>query len=79
LTKPRHWRRAKLRLVKVKQADGTAFTGRVGTAGEDSVELLVDGSVRRVTYAEVAHAVVEVEFKDPPVADVELLEGRESR
>jgi ribosome maturation factor RimP len=79
LTKPRHWRRAKLRLVKVKQADGTRFTGRVGRADEDGVELLVEDAVRRVTYAEVAHAVVEVEFKDPPAEDIELLEGRESR
>jgi ribosome maturation factor RimP len=79
LTKPRHWRRAKLRLVAVKQADGTRFTGRVGTAGEDAVDLLVDGEVRRMRYADLAHAVVEVEFKPPPVEDLRLLESRESR
>ncbi|HEV2782178.1 MAG TPA: ribosome maturation factor RimP [Actinophytocola sp.] len=82
LTKPRHWRRAKLRLVKVKQADGTTVTGRVGTADDDpdgGVELLVEGVLRRVAYAEVVHAVVEVEFKQPPVEELKLLEGRDSR
>lgn len=82
LTRPRHWRRARLRLVKVRQGDGTSFTGRVGAADDDpagAVELLVEGEVRRVAYADVAHAVVEVEFKEPPVAELELLEGRDSR
>lgn len=82
LTRPRHWRRAKLRLVKIKRGDGESFTGRVGRADDDpggAVDLLVDGAVRRVAYAEVDHAVVEVEFKQPPVEDLELLEGRDSR
>jgi ribosome maturation factor RimP len=82
LSKPRHWRRAKLRLVKVKQPDGTRFTGRVGTADEDpagGVELLIDGELRRVRYADVEHAVVEVEFKEPPGEELQLLESKESR
>lgn len=79
LTKPRHWRRAKLRLVTVKQPDGAKFTGRVGHADDDGVELLVDGNLKRVGYAEMVHAVVEVEFKQPPAEDLKLLEGRESR
>ena len=73
LTRPRHWRRAKLRLVKVRQADGAQYTGRVGVVEDDpdgAVELLVDGELRRVGYAEVAHAVVEVEFKEPPAEDL---------
>jgi ribosome maturation factor RimP len=79
LTKPRHWRRAKLRLVTVKHADGTRFTGRVGAADDDGVELLIEGELRLVRYADLAHAVVEVEFKQPPVEDLRLLESRESR
>jgi ribosome maturation factor RimP len=79
LTKPKHWQRAKLRLVAVKQADGNRFTGRVGTADEAGVELLVDGELRHLPFTEVAHAVVEVEFKPPPVEDLRLLESRESR
>jgi ribosome maturation factor RimP len=82
LTKPRHWRRAKLKLVRVELADGTRFTGRVGAAEDDpggAVELLVGGSVRQVAYAEVTRAVVEVEFKQPPVEELKLLEGRDAR
>ncbi|SDC31919.1 ribosome maturation factor RimP [Actinokineospora iranica] len=81
LTRPRHWRRARLRLVKVRPIEGTEFTGRVGSADaepEGEVELLVDGALRRVRYADVARAVVEVEFKQPPAADMAMLEGRAS-
>jgi ribosome maturation factor RimP len=80
LTKPRHWRRAKLRLVKVKTVDGAQLTGRVGASdGEASggVALLVDGELRRLGYAEVAHAVVEVEFAQPPAQELERLAAAE--
>ncbi|ONI70451.1 ribosome maturation factor RimP [Actinosynnema sp. ALI-1.44] len=65
LTKPRHWRRARLRLVKVRTAEET-FTGRVGDASENDVQLLVGGELRQVPFDAVDHAVVEVEFKQPP-------------
>jgi ribosome maturation factor RimP len=78
LTRPRHWRRAKFRLVSAKLADGTSITGRVGNAGDASVIMLVDGELRQVAYDDVAHAVVEVEFKQPPVDELKLLEERES-
>lgn len=64
LTLPRHWRRNHDRLAKVTTPDGTV-TGRIGTADDDpdgGVELDVDGTVRRVPYAEVAKALVQVEF-----------------
>lgn len=77
LTKPRHWRRAKLRLVKVKTVDGTQLTGRVGASDGGGVALLVDGEVRRVGYADVAHAVVEVEFAQPPAQELERLAAAE--
>ena len=77
LTKPRHWRRAKLRLVKVKTVDGTQLTGRVGVSDGGGVALLVDGEVRRVGYADVAHAVVEVEFAQPPAQELERLAAAE--
>ena len=82
LTRPRHWRRARLRLVKIKRSGGEQLTGRVGRADDEQdggVELLVSGVLERIGYADVAHAVVEVEFKQPPVEELELLEGRESR
>ncbi len=81
LTRPRHWRRNKLRLVKIRPIEGQVFIGRVGIADEDpdgGVQLLVDGALRRVGYGEVAHAVVEVEFKQPPVAELTMLDGRAS-
>jgi ribosome maturation factor RimP len=80
LTKPRHWRRARLRKVAVRQADGE-FLARAGDAADESVELLVDGQVRRVAYAEIEHAVIEVEFKEPPAAEIAKLthEEEESR
>ena len=88
LRQPRHWRRARLRLVKVKHVDGSRFAGRVGAVDDDpdgGVELLTEGELRKINYADVTHAVVEVEFKDPPAEELERLanperhEGRESR
>ena len=79
LTVPRHWRRAHLRLVTVRPQPGSAlgdavFAGRVGPAGEESVTLLVDGRLREVRYADVAHAAVEVEFAPPPAREIALLD-----
>ncbi|MGE3289353.1 MAG: ribosome maturation factor RimP [Pseudonocardia sp.] len=76
LTAARHWRRARLRLVAVRRADGTTLTGRVGDAGEESVTLLVDGTPVQLRYADVAHARVEVEFRPPPEDEVRLLGAR---
>ena len=75
LTAPRHWRRAHLRLVAVRTHDGATLTGRVGAAGDDAVELLVAGVRRPLSYADVAHAAVEVEFNHPPAAEIALLQG----
>lgn len=75
LTVPRHWRRARLRLVSVRPVEGEAFAGRVGAAGEDAVTLLVDGALREVRYADVARAAVEVEFTPAPDAEIALLGG----
>ena len=79
LTTPRHWRRAHLRLVTVRPQPGSVlgdavFAGRVGTAGEESVTLLVDGRLREVRYADVAHAAVEVEFAPAPAKEIALLD-----
>ncbi|MEU7784922.1 MULTISPECIES: ribosome maturation factor RimP [unclassified Amycolatopsis] len=74
LTQARHWRRARYRLVKITPADGTAFIGRVGHAGADAARVLEGGKFRDVRYADVAKAVVEIEFKQPPAEDLKLLE-----
>ena len=76
LTKPRHWRRARLRKVAVTQAE-VKFLARVGASDDDGVELLVDGDLRRVAYPEIDHAVIEVEFKEPPAAEIATLTQKE--
>lgn len=74
LTQQRHWRRARFRLVKVTPVEGEAFVGRVGHAGADAARLLAGGELRDVRYAQVAKAVVEIEFKQPPAEDLKLLD-----
>jgi ribosome maturation factor RimP len=59
----------------VRPREGKPFAGRVGAAGEDAVTLLVDGSLRKVRYADVDRAAVEVEFKPAPESEVALLNG----
>jgi len=71
----RHWRRARHRLVGVRLNDASTLEGRVGDAREDRVQLLVDGELRWVSYADVAHAAVQVEFRPPPAQDLQILNG----
>lgn len=75
LTQPRHWRRNRLRRVRVRRADGVEFIGRVGDCDDEGVTLLVDGTLRRIRYAEVARAVVELEFNQPPAAELAALDA----
>ena len=70
LTLPRHWRRNHDRLVKVTTVDGETLTGRIGESDEDGVTLEVSGTPRTVGYAEVAKALVQVEFNRKPGAGV---------
>ena len=67
LTEPRHWRRAKSRLVKAVLKDGGDVTGRVLDSDEEGVLLEVPvkkdkTEERRLAYAEIAKARVEIEF-----------------
>lgn len=66
LTQPRHWQRARGRLVVVDLLDGTTVTGRVGASGDGP-----DGATATVTTEAgevelrldaVRRAVVQVEF-----------------
>jgi ribosome maturation factor RimP len=59
---PRHWRRAKDRLVAVELTDGESITGRVLSSDETSADLQVDGSVHTVLFADVVRAIVQIEF-----------------
>jgi len=65
LTLPRHWRRNAGRLVRVRRTDGRELTGRVISAGDDSAELDVAGTKTELAYADVAKALVQVEFNRP--------------
>ena len=78
LTQRRHWRRARYRLVKITPAEGEPFVGRVGYAGEKSVRVLVGKQFVDVAYADVATAVVEVEFKQPPADELRMIEEDEA-
>lgn len=73
LTRPRHWRRNRLRRVRVRLGGGGELVGRVGDADDEGVQLLVAGELRRVRHAEVERAVVEVEFRPPPAGELAAL------
>jgi len=61
LTLPRHWRRNRGRLVKVRSS-GDTFTGRIVASDEQGATLDVSGQERRVAFAEVGRARVQIEF-----------------
>ncbi len=63
LTEPRHWRRARTRLVAATLTDGSAVEGRVTQADDEGVTLDVAGSPRRLVWAELARGRLQVEFK----------------
>ena len=70
LTDVRHWRRAVDRRVRVERADASVVEGRIVSVAEDGlVQLDVDGSPVVIRPAEVARAVVQVEFTRPASAD----------
>jgi ribosome maturation factor RimP len=75
LTAPRHWRRNRLRLVRIALTAGGELVGRIGDCDDDGVTLLASGALRRVRYAELRRAVVEVEFRQPPAAELIALDG----
>lgn len=70
LTLPRHWEAAQGRLVRVRRRDDSEVTGRVVAVDDAGAELEVGGQVVRVGYAEVARALVQVEFSR--IEDVDL-------
>lgn len=69
LTEPRHWRRARTRLVHVAMADGRILEGRIVDVPSDT-EVVVATATGDVTIAlaDVQRAQVQVEFnrKDEP-------------
>jgi len=72
LTEPRHWRRARRRLVKVKVAGEATIVGRVLAASDDGVTLDTDGVRRDLGYSALGPGTVQVEFG--PLPDVDELD-----
>ena len=62
LTLPRHWRRNVGRLVKVTNGEGTTVLGRILSQEDDAALVDVDGSPRRVSFADVSKAHIQIEF-----------------
>ncbi|WP_228002719.1 ribosome maturation factor RimP [Nocardia australiensis] len=88
LTVARHWRRARGRKVRISLRQGAPapetggsdrFEARVGELSDDSVALVLGGkrNPRRVNIplADIAHAVVQVEFNPPGARELELAGG----
>ena len=72
LTEPRHWRRKAGRLVRVVLRDGDEMVGRVAAADGSAVEVDVADGRRRIPYADVAKAKVQVEFSRPADGDGDI-------
>jgi ribosome maturation factor RimP len=76
LTEPRHWRRARGRLVRAKVTGDGAVEGRILAADADGVTLGIvsnghaDGE-RRFSYADLGAGSVQVEFGRIPDAELD--------
>jgi ribosome maturation factor RimP len=62
LTLERHWRRNAGRLVKITLVEGGTVTARIVGAGESAATVEDKGAEREVAYADIAKAVVQIEF-----------------
>jgi ribosome maturation factor RimP len=71
LTEPRHWRRARGRLVRVKVAGEGPVEGRVLAADADGVTLGLAGGERRFPYVDMGAGSVQVEFGRIPDAELD--------
>ena len=63
LTEPRHFRRARTRLVLIEGTEGQPVVGRVTDVDGDDVVLDVEGDEVRVPLATVRRGRIEVEMK----------------
>ena len=76
LTSEKHFRRARGRKVDIILSDGSRLTGRVGETHDHAVALVVrdgrDYRVREIPLADIAKAVVQVEFSPPAQAELDL-------
>jgi ribosome maturation factor RimP len=82
LTLPRHWHRARTRLVKAQLGTGAEVLGRVLDTDDEGVLLEIPpvkgrgkATERRLAYGEVAKARVQVEFNRKGAEDVDAEEA----
>jgi ribosome maturation factor RimP len=59
LTKPRHWRKNKDRLIKIVLNEGKEITGRIKDSTND--EVIVDE--QKLAFVDIKRATLEIEFK----------------
>jgi ribosome maturation factor RimP len=85
LTLPRHWRRSAGRLVAVTTTKHEQVTGRIVAVADTEVELEIDvkgrTSRRTLALADIAKAVVQVEFNrkgDPELEELEDVDGTDA-
>ncbi len=71
LTQPRHWRRARGRLVKAKVTGEGSVEGRVLAADADGVTLGLSDGERRFSYPDLGAGSVQVEFGRIPDAELD--------
>jgi len=71
LTEPRHWRRARGRLVRVKVTGEGPVEGRVLAADADGVTLGLPAGERRFPYVDMGAGSVQVEFGRIPEAGLD--------
>ncbi|MBU9764592.1 ribosome maturation factor RimP [Mycobacterium sp. TNTM28] len=76
LTQAKHFRRARGRKAELTMTDGSVFTGRLGEVDDAVVKVVVpagrDLAIREVALADIAKAVVQVEFSPPNRRELEL-------
>ncbi|WP_295624190.1 ribosome maturation factor RimP [uncultured Corynebacterium sp.] len=82
LREPRHWRRNRNRLVRIRLDDGGQVVGRIGALDADASRVIIvtstgpkgrpkaTGAVLELASAE--HAVVEIEFSQAPAVELDL-------
>lgn len=75
LTEPRHWRRARGRMVRVKVTGEGSVEGRVLAADADGVTLGLPGGERRLPYPALGAGSVQVEFGHVPDDELDEPEG----
>lgn len=80
LSEARHWRRSRGRQAAIELVDGSSLLARIGPLAEDekSVTVVVPGvkgaapTTRALVLADIATAVVQVEFRPPNPKEMEL-------